>query len=179
MSADGRRARGERARAALIEATLRVVETEGVAAVAHRRVTREAGLPASSAAYHFESIDDLLEAALLHADASSTAALQAIAAIPDPIRALSEWLVKDFATNRTRCVAEYELFLQAARRPALRTAALRWMTDLAVLVRRWSDDELVVTTVCAYVDGLILQALVLDEAPDADDVAQTIRRLIG
>ena len=62
---DGRRLRGERARRALIEATLAVIERDGLAGVTHRAVTREADLPATSAAYHFASIDDLLEASLL------------------------------------------------------------------------------------------------------------------
>jgi len=46
---DGRQARGERARAALITATLQVIEREGIGRVTHRNVTRVAGLPATSA----------------------------------------------------------------------------------------------------------------------------------
>ena len=72
---DGRQARGERARAALIAATFQVIEREGIGRVTHRNVTRVAGLPATSAAYHFDTINDLLEAALLWADEQSKCAL--------------------------------------------------------------------------------------------------------
>jgi hypothetical protein len=61
---DGRLFKGERRKEELIEATLQVVAREGVAGVSHRAVAREAGLPATAAAYHFASIDDLLTAAL-------------------------------------------------------------------------------------------------------------------
>lgn len=174
---DGRRARGDRARASLIEATLAVIEREGIAKVTHRNVTRVAGLPATSAAYHFASINDLLEAALLWADQQSSNALAEIAKAADPVAALARWLVEDFETNRVRCIAEYELFLYAARTPALRAAATRWMTELASLVGQWMDDPGAVTTTGAYVDGLILQALVTGVAPDVDVVTSTLRRL--
>lgn len=174
---DGRQARGERARAALIEATLDVIEREGVGRVTHRNVTRVAGVPSTSAAYHFASINDLLEAALLHADEQSHLALVRISGADDPVHALADWLVTDFETDRSRCIAEFELFLYAARTPALQPAARRWMTDLAALVGSWTDDPAAVVTTCAYVDGLILHALVTGEAPHVDQLAGTIRRL--
>ena len=176
---DGRQARGERARAALITATLTVIEREGIARVTHRNVTRVAGLPATSAAYHFDTINDLLEAALLWADEQSKQALLDIGHADDPVLALTTWLVEDFRSNRSRCIAEYELFLYAARTPSLRETARRWMTDLAELVGQWTDDPTVVATICAYVDGVILQALVTNEAPDAKTFADTIRALTG
>ncbi len=174
---DGRQARGERARAALIEATLDVIEREGVGKVTHRNVTRVAGLPSTSAAYHFASINDLLEAALLHADEQSHLALVEVSAADDPVHALADWLVTDFETDRSRCIAEFELFLYAARTPALRPAARRWMTDLATLVGSWTDDPRTIVTMCAYVDGLILQALVTGEAPQVDELTSTLRQL--
>ncbi len=174
---DGRQAKGERARAALIAATLLVIEREGIGRVTHRNVTRVAGLPATSAAYHFDTINDLLEAALLWADEQSKVALVAIAAADDPVMALARWLVEDYETDRARCLAEYELFLYAARTPALRPAARRWMTDLAELVSTWTSDRTTVTTICAFVDGLVLQALVTNTSPDPAALAATIRAL--
>jgi TetR/AcrR family transcriptional regulator, regulator of biofilm formation and stress response len=179
VKVDGRQARGDRARAALIEATLDVIEREGVAKVTHRNVTRVAGLPATSAAYHFASINDLLEAALLWADEQSKDALVGIGRSDDPVDALARWLVADFETNRSRCIAEYELFLYAARVPSLRPTARRWLTDLAELVRGWTPEESAVATTCAYVDGLILQALVTGEAPELTQFVATLRSLAG
>lgn len=155
-----------------------MIEREGIAGVTHRNVTRVAGLPATSAAYHFDTINDLLEAALRWADDQSKQALVGIAAAYDPVLALTTWLVADFEHDRARCLAEYELFLHSARTPALRATAIRWMTDLTELVSQWTDDEVAIRTICAYVDGLILQALVTNEAPDPATFADTIRALL-
>jgi TetR/AcrR family transcriptional regulator, regulator of biofilm formation and stress response len=174
---DGRRAKGQRRRRALLEATLQVVERDGVAGVSHRSVTRQAGLPSSAATYYFDSIDSLLEAALLWAEEANTEPLRAIAAAPDPPAALARWLVEDCITHRDRVIAEYELFLLAARRPALARAATRWIEELSALVSGWTDDPGSVRAVCAYVDGLLLQALVTHEVPEAAELEAIIRRL--
>lgn len=176
---DGRRRRGEEARGRLLDATLQVIERDGVAGVTHRRVTSEAGLPATSAAYHFDSITDLLQAALRRTDDQSAAALEIIAAADDPIAALAAWLVRDFAESQRRCVAEYELFLHAARTPSLRSAALRWVTDLTSLVSGWTDDRATQRRVCAYVDGLLVQSLVAADIPPAAEVEADLRVLVG
>ena len=176
--ADGRRARGERTRRALMEATLRVVAKDGVGAVSHRRVCQEAGQPASSAAYHFPSITDLLEAALLAADERNCAELARIAAAADPIAELSRWLADDFGPDRAACLAEYELYLLAARTPALRPAATRWLTDLAALVTGWGADARTVRVVCAYVDGMLIQGHVTGRPPSAVEVEAVVRELV-
>jgi TetR/AcrR family transcriptional regulator, regulator of biofilm formation and stress response len=174
---DGRRAKGQRRRQALLEATLQVVERDGVAGVSHRSVTRQAGLPSSAATYYFDSIDSLLEAALLWAEEANTEPLRLIAAAPDPQAALARWLVEDCITHRDRVIAEYELFLLAARRPALAKAATRWIEELSALVSDWTDDPGSVRAVCGYVDGLLLQALVTREVPTAAELESTIRKL--
>jgi DNA-binding transcriptional regulator YbjK len=174
---DGRRAKGQRRRHSLLEATLQVVERDGVAGVSHRSVTRQAGLPASAATYYFDSIDALLEAALSWAEQANTEPLRRIAAASDPQAALARWLVEDCITHRDRVIAEYELFLLAARRPALARAATRWVEELSALVSAWTDDAGSVRAVCAYVDGLLLQALVTREIPAAAEVEATIRTL--
>ncbi|MFD0776205.1 TetR/AcrR family transcriptional regulator, partial [Streptomonospora algeriensis] len=71
--------RGERRRAELIAATLRVVEADGVAGVTHRAVAREADVPASSAVYHFATLDDLLVAALTSVTGTYVEQLRALA----------------------------------------------------------------------------------------------------
>jgi DNA-binding transcriptional regulator YbjK len=175
---DGRLARGERARRALVRAALTIIERDGLCGVTHRNVTREAGLPASSAAYHFSSISDLLEHALLWADQQAAEALQRIGRSADPVAAFAAWLVQDLADHRSRVIAEYELFLYAARVPSMRPAAVRWLTDLERLVSTWTADTRSVTTIRAYVDGLVLQALVAGEQPDAVAVEATLRDLL-
>src|SRR5690606_3613489 len=65
MRRDGRKGRGEKRRQEIIEATLRVIERDGVAGVTHRSVAREAGIPTASTTYHFATLDDLLIATLI------------------------------------------------------------------------------------------------------------------
>ncbi len=175
---DGRVIRGERAKRALVDATLAVIERDGISGVTHRSVTGEAGLPASSAAYHFASINDLLEQALLWADHQAAEALSRIKSDPDPVAAFSRWLVRDFTEQRARLIAEYELFLYAARVETMRPAAGRWLADLRELVSGWTTDARATGTISAYVDGLLLQSLVSGAPPDADAVEATIRGLL-
>lgn len=175
---DGRVLRGERAKRALVDATLAVIERDGIGGVTHRKVTRQAGLPASSAAYHFSSINDLLEQALLWADQQAADALARVGGDRDPVAAFSRWLVRDFTEQRSRLIAEYELFLYAARVTSMRPAAGRWLTDLQRLVSGWTSDPRAIDTITAYVDGLLLQALVSGSPPDPDVVAGTIRALL-
>jgi TetR/AcrR family transcriptional regulator, regulator of biofilm formation and stress response len=174
---DGRLLRGERARNALVAATLRIIERDGLCGVTHRNVTREAGLPPSSAAYHFSSISDLLEQALLWADQQAADSLERIGRTPDPVAAFAAWLVEDLE-HRSRVIAEYELFLYAARVPSMRPTAVRWLTDLERLVSTWTTDGRAVSTIRAYVDGMALQALVAGERPDAAAVEATLRYLV-
>ncbi|HEX8867241.1 MAG TPA: TetR family transcriptional regulator, partial [Lentzea sp.] len=49
---DGRKARGEKKRRAIVEATLRVIEREGISGVTHRSVAREAGVPTTAPTYY-------------------------------------------------------------------------------------------------------------------------------
>jgi DNA-binding transcriptional regulator YbjK len=174
---DGRRAKGERARKALLEATLAIIEREGIAGVTHRKVTQEAGLPATSAAYHFATINDLLEETLLWADQAAADALAACESDPDPIEAFTRWFVADFANERARVIAEYELFLYAARHPAMMPTARRWLTDLSDLVDTWTESRRASRTICAYIDGILLQMLVSGEKPNPKQVEETIRGL--
>ncbi|NEB66137.1 TetR family transcriptional regulator, partial [Streptomyces fulvissimus] len=61
---DGRRARGAETRRHLLDATVRVIERDGVTGVTHRAVAAEAGVTKSVASYHYPAVDDLLTAAL-------------------------------------------------------------------------------------------------------------------
>jgi DNA-binding transcriptional regulator YbjK len=162
----------------LVDAALAIIERDGICGVTHRNVTRKAGLPASSAAYHFTSISDLLEQALLAADQQAAESLERLSQTPDPVAAFAAWLVEDLVERRTRVIAEYELFLYAARVPDMRSAAVRWLTDLERLVSNWTQNSRTVRTIRAYVDGIVLQALVSGEPPDAAEVEATLRDLL-
>ena len=125
--ADGRLRKGERRRRSLLDATLRLVGRGGTAVVTQRAVAAEAGVPPSAVLYYFASVDGLLVAALTSVNDRYVARLDTL----DTVEGLVE-LVEDCARqDRLLTIAEYELFLHAARREDLRAELRRWDTALA------------------------------------------------
>ncbi|MDP9229006.1 MAG: TetR family transcriptional regulator, partial [Actinomycetota bacterium] len=116
--------RGERRRTALIEAAVKLLGEQGRQAVTHRAVAEEAGVPLGSTTYYFDSRDDLLAQALRQisdreiANASETAKRLQAAEGPEQLAdALVDWLVKSVRPGRNLYIAQWELWLEAARRP--------------------------------------------------------------
>ncbi len=171
---DQRLARGERRRAELIEATLTVVEREGVGGVSHRSVALLAGVSPSAALHHFATLDDLLVAALVSANQSSVDAVVAV----ENLAGLAELLAEEIVEQRTRFVAVYELYLLAARRPALRPEAFRWIESVEDAARRFGADEAGARALSAALDGLGLQALLSDEVPDRAETTAVLTRAL-
>ncbi|MGH0033483.1 MAG: TetR/AcrR family transcriptional regulator [Myxococcota bacterium] len=144
-----RQARGERRRRTILDATLRVIGREGVAGVTHRAVAAEAEVPLASTTYYFESKADLLcEAFRYYAERSNRevdrSALRAVndagGALPEPadaIEAFVSYLVTDLTERRESLAAEYELHLEASRRPELRALSQRWHVDLTDRLTDW------------------------------------------
>jgi DNA-binding transcriptional regulator YbjK len=171
---DQRLARGERRRAELIEATLEVIEREGVGGVSHRAVATVAGVSPSAALHHYPTLDDLLVAALVSANKSSVDAVEAV----EDISGLADLLGGHITDHRTRFVAVYELYLLAARRPALRPEAYRWISSVEDAARRLGADETGTRALCAALDGLGLQALLSDQVPDRAEMTAVLRRTL-
>ncbi|GAA4865610.1 TetR/AcrR family transcriptional regulator [Saccharopolyspora cebuensis] len=180
---DGRRAKGERRRRAIIDAALRVVARDGVAAISHRVVAREAEVPPASIAYYFDGIDELLVAALLDGVDALVADVDALRErVDDPEDwpgAVADLLVAMVRDHRERTIAEYELYLLAARRPALRPAARRWI-DVAsgYFGDACGGDPVAVRVLLAAVDGFLVQALIADEPPDPEALHQSLRAIM-
>ncbi|MFC7344637.1 TetR/AcrR family transcriptional regulator [Saccharopolyspora griseoalba] len=180
---DGRRLKGERRRRAILDATLRVIAREGIGAVSHRNVAREAEVPPASIAYYFNGIDDLLVASLLDSCELLLAKLdetrERVRESSQWPRAVAEMIAETVRDHRERTLAEYELYLLAARRPALRPAARRWLEVLRgdVSEGRAGEDP-VARAFLAGLDGLFLQALIADEPPRADELEPVLRFLM-
>ncbi|MGA6163193.1 TetR/AcrR family transcriptional regulator [Amycolatopsis magusensis] len=58
--------KGERRRAALIEAASQLLAESGFDAIRHRAVAERAGLPLASTTYYFDSLEELVTAAVEH-----------------------------------------------------------------------------------------------------------------
>lgn len=178
---DGRLLKGELRRRELIEATLQVVAREGVAGVSHRAVAREADQPATAAAYYFTSIDDLLTAALtlcMDQDAERMRRLADDAdGSPEGLTALAE-LLADVMSGPGRLLAEYELYLLAARRPELRTSTGRWLDAIAAYAHRYTSDPVRVQAFKGVVDGLLLQGLLTETPPTEAEFEAVLRHVL-
>ena len=159
---DGRRVRGRQRRTELLTAALAVVERDGVAGVSHRAVAAEAGVSVASTTYHFASLDDLLVAALTWAAEDLAAELQERATElgARPADELAQLIEHCLVYRRGRTLAEYELYLLAARRPALREAAAAWLEPLTEIARNFTSDPHRASLLVAALDGILLQALI-------------------
>lgn len=178
VQTDGRRDRGTRTRERIVSATLRVVQRDGVAGVTHRAVAAEAGVPKTAGTYYFDSIDDLLVAALTEDFENYANELAADLGASSSPAQLSEHLAGCLHHQRGRTIAEYELFLQAARRPALRPAALRWYELMDEVAASYTDDPVARAAFVAAVDGLFVRSLVEAQAPSYDHVRELLEHVL-
>ena len=142
MIASGKRS--SRRRAEIVEATLRVISRSGADAVTHRAVAADAGVSLASTTYYFDSKDALVQEALDLVIERSAALVADHTAVDGPIShdELVERLVRlteaQLEDADAPLVAQYELMIEAGRRPQLRPLAERWeavyMRSLATLV---------------------------------------------
>jgi len=135
--------RGEARRAQLLEAALRVIARGGVSAATHRAVAAEAGVPLGATTYYFKSREDMVAQAFeLVVQRDQTALARArdeiVAAATDPAtlaRAISKTLLRGLGEDPEVWVGEYELFIEASRRPELKELAWAWtMAETDVLI---------------------------------------------
>ena len=115
-------------RAAIVEATLRVIGERGADAVTHRAVATEAGVALASTTYYFASKDALVREAFELVIDRSLALVDAHAAggegsVVDRLVALAE---AQLADTSAPLAAQFELMLEAGRRPELHDLAARW-----------------------------------------------------
>jgi len=180
---DGRLVRGAARRALIVEATLRLIEAGGVAAVRHRAVAAAASVPLASTTYYFATLDDLLIAALTEAAGRSAATVRAWAGSlvdgADLATALSELVARLAGPERGTTIAEYELCLAAMRRPALLPMAEQWIELLVEAVRPHVADDLSARVLVSAFDGLLIEALLAVRPPTAARLRPVAARLLG
>ena len=149
MATAVRRAPSEAIRAAIIEATIRLIGRDGVDGVTHRAVAREAGVSLSSTTYHFASRDEIVSEALRRVadarDRAHRARRRGAGRGPSPTsrsiaRALAAWLTEQVqGDDLLRVRAGYHLQLEAGAAPELRAIHVAWgqaVHDLAERVLR-------------------------------------------
>jgi TetR/AcrR family transcriptional regulator, regulator of biofilm formation and stress response len=170
--------RGAARRRELLDATLRVIGRGGLAGVDHRAVAAEAGVPLGSTTYYFSSKDDMVTQTFAHVAEQEDERLagQRHSLEEADAGAVSERLtdivIDAVSIDRIMLLAQYELYLESARRDDLRAAAERWdsayaeLFELALEKAGSPDPAGRGRLLCVALDGLVLQHMALDGEPD-------------
>lgn len=124
--ARGPYAPGVERRRALLEAVLRIVTRDGVAAVTHRAVAAESEASLRATTYYFATKEDMIreafrffcEQSLEQIDATSQQYLGRDVSAGDAVAMIFENVLKEWDNPNTSWVAEFELILAIAREPA-------------------------------------------------------------
>jgi DNA-binding transcriptional regulator YbjK len=160
-------------------AALEVVKQNGLEGLTHRAVAAIAQVPLGSTTYHYKSLDDLLAAALTKAKATTDAEIDELSdrleACEDLAAGLTDYLYDLARSEMSRTIIEYQLYLAALRRPALRTLSLSWGNALPSMLARHTDA--MSAQALAYVcDGVLLQSIVQGYSPSRADIEGFLRR---
>jgi len=150
----------------ILSAAIQIAGEQGIGAITHRAVADRAGIPLGSTTYYFASKEELIE------DALRLAIEREIERIDQRAEELgggsrtpgawadvfSAWLEEQMTGEaRTALIAQYELQLEAARRPRLRELCERWTMANQRLAERHLQE---VGSRCPAVDARLLIATV-------------------
>jgi DNA-binding transcriptional regulator YbjK len=180
---DGRRARGAASRRRIVEAAGRVVVARGLAAVTHRAVAVEAGVPLARTTYHFPTVDALLRAVQRHLTEQFdmrllefvTAAQGRRASIVD---ACCDFLEELLGARRGAFLASVELGVAAARRPELLSVGSLSTAGIIPIIRAFGADEDRARATFAAVYGFAVIAATQPDPVAADEIRRFVTATI-
>lgn len=174
--------RSRNRRDALLRAAIDLLADGGARAVTHRAVAARAGVPQSATTYYFESIGKLTEAALRLQITERVAELREIATNAAlggrSVTQIAERFVTALLDRDPRSIiAQFEVYLEAARNPALREPVAEALeeserlahTILAGLGAR--RPAAAAHAVVAVVNGFALNRLARPRDPSAEAAA--------
>ncbi|MPY77921.1 MAG: TetR family transcriptional regulator [Actinophytocola sp.] len=185
--------KGERRRAALVEAGSQLLVEGGFDAVRHRAVAERAGLPLASTTYYFSSLDDLVTAVVEHQGRQELERgrrqLDELATRHRGIDTVVELVLDmllgskraDTAADAESVLSRYERLVATGRRPYLRPLMSTLGSELRALLGEImsrsgmpvSDVEL--ERLIALVDGAVVNALI-EISPDPRSAAAKMLR---
>ncbi|MFL6071693.1 MAG: TetR/AcrR family transcriptional regulator [Actinomycetes bacterium] len=160
-------------RSAIVDATVRVMVRQGIAATTVRDVAAEMGTSSGLIHHYFGSMDDLLAEAFGQVASHDLArSVAAVTGADDPVRRLAVFFA---AYNRADEQWSMQIWLdawaEAARRPALQRTSRRlneeWQGLVAALIRdgvgsgsmACDDPDAVAWRIISLLDGLALQSV--------------------
>jgi len=168
--------KGAARRDALLEAVIRLLESDGPSAVTHRAVAREAGVPLAAATYYFASIDDLLVSAMKRAVEQQSDMFAGLA--HGDIAAFAQSIWSWVYESRAFAISQYELMLLAMRRPSLRADADAWYSALEKALEPLGLPEGRAHTAAFAIDGLALRMLWRGEPATPEMTEIALRELL-
>jgi DNA-binding transcriptional regulator YbjK len=186
-----RQQRGEERRQALLEATLGIIEQEGLEGVTHRRVADAAGVPLAATTYYFSSKEDLMQAAMEALIERDSANLKVIVdlvvdrgtmSVGDAIEAVISWQSELLRNHPMQRFAEFELYLRVARTAPRPDDLPDWPRafhelTVAVLVGIGvTAPEREAKAAVALIHGLVLHGLVSKDPDYIDHVFAPVLR---
>ena len=175
MMTSGSTPKGERRRQALVEAAAELLVAGGFDAIRHRAVAERAGLPLASTTYYFESLDDLVTAAVEH---------HARGELERGKRCLDEMVTRQRSpetlvelvlelllgppsdSDADAVLLRYERLVATGRRPYLRPLTRQLGAELRgllkeIFIRSGADvDDRRVEHLISLVDGAVVNALI-------------------
>ena len=162
--------KGERRRHELVAAAAALLTEGGFDAIRHRAVAERAGLPLASTTYYFDSLDELIEAAVEHAGrAELVAGRERLARLHDgePVDVI-EFALDLLVGNpdSQAVILRYERLVGTSRRPYLRPLMRRLGRELHQLLLdiltaggfRMDDER--IDQLISVVDGAVVNALI-------------------
>jgi TetR/AcrR family transcriptional regulator, regulator of biofilm formation and stress response len=169
-------------RRALLEAAVRVVAAQGLRGLTYRSVAAEAGVTHGSVRYHFGDWSTLVEEALAFSAENSVEGAGLTADGPG-FEGFATGLVSLVADNPDAQAFQYELTMEARRRPELRPAAER-LNDIyraAVhreLARNGLDDPDLAELVFVTIDGLVFHQTAFGNTARTEHATAALRSLL-
>ncbi|RLM16516.1 hypothetical protein BIY27_00050 [Gibbsiella quercinecans] len=127
----------------IVAAALRVIAVEGINALTHRAVAKEAGVPLGSTTYHFRDLDDLLNGVMLKAITAFRAEMEdwLLQHNGSDVRDMLTAFIVNKLQDADALSREYEIFTAAISRPSMRPYALEWSDTVIELLKTVVPDE--------------------------------------
>jgi AcrR family transcriptional regulator len=179
------------ARTRLIEATCRLIASDGIGAATSRRITDAAGENLAAITYYFGSKHTLIaEALVAEVERLVDPAMRALEGDGDPVQrlmgAIAE-LLRTFADERGRAPAYLAALVEAARgadggaevigRLRSRLAAVVGQLVAEGAAPHWVDPDAMAALIIATANGIALQVCVDPDGPSAEAQAAQLASL--
>jgi DNA-binding transcriptional regulator YbjK len=159
-------------RRALLDAAIAVIGERGLGGTTHRAVAARAGLPLATTSYFFASLDELVTCALQELSEQTIRRMETITALVtegrlSPAAAVERFAAFLLAIPSAQIGAQFEVYLEIRRRPALAHEARRLLLAFEELAARALEAAGVdhsreaARSIVALADGFALQRLTM------------------